>query len=515
MKKSLLFASLGILTLFTSFSQQLGNSDMETWDNVGSANEEPSNWNSFKSGTGSLVGFASQQIQRSTAIRPGATGAYCARIWSKSTLGIVANGNMTLGQINMGSSTPTSTSNYNFSKTADVNFSEALTASPDSLVFWVKYTAASGNSMARVNAIMHDNYDLRDPLDANSNPHVVATATLNYSPTGGVWVRKSVPFNYTGPATTPQFILATFTTNMTPGGGAANDEVLIDDIQLIYNPINQPVVANDDNFNTLEDVPVVISVTLNDVDPENGLICSSLNVVSPPSNGTLTIIPGSCDITYTPNLGFFGNDSFIYSICDNGTPALCDQALVTLTVTEVVPGNNTIIANNDNATTDMNQPVVIDVVSNDIDAENQIVPSSVSIITNPSNGTVSVNASTGAITYTPNNGWFGNDYFTYAICDGGSPITCDTAIVNVTVNENVGIADLSADNFHVYFSENAIKIEAPNENIEGNFKLFNSAGMLVLDGKLLPAIPFNASSGIYYFEIEGNNGITFHKLLKN
>ena len=163
----------------------------------------------------------------------------------------------------------------------------------------------------------------------------------------------------------------------------------------------------------------------------------------------------------------------------------------------------------------MNQPVVIEVVSNDIDADNQIVPSSVSIITNPSNGTVSVNASTGAITYTPNNGWFGNDYFTYAICDGGSPITCDTAIVNVTVNENVGIADLSADNFHVYFSENAIKIEAPNENIEGNFKLFNSAGMLVLDGKLLPAIPFNASSGIYYFEIEGNNGITFHKLLKN
>ena len=239
MKKRLILLVLLILISLITFSQQIGNGNLESWDNVGTSSEEPTNWNSFKSATGSLVSLASQQIQRSTAIRSGASGVYCARIWSKSTLGIVANGNMTVGQINMGSSTPASTSNYNLSKTTDDNFSEALTLSPDSLVFWVKYTAASGSSQARVNAIIHDEYNLRDPLDANSNPHVVATATLNYLPTGGVWVRKSVPFMYTGPSTTPQFILITFTTNMTPGGGAANDEVLIDDIELIYNSTNQ------------------------------------------------------------------------------------------------------------------------------------------------------------------------------------------------------------------------------------------------------------------------------------
>ena len=32
----------------------------------------------------------------------------------------------------------------------------------------------------------------------------------------------------------PGFILVTFATNATPGGGAANDEVLIDDISLVY-----------------------------------------------------------------------------------------------------------------------------------------------------------------------------------------------------------------------------------------------------------------------------------------
>jgi hypothetical protein len=37
-------------------------------------------------------------------------------------------------------------------------------------------------------------------------------------------------------------------------------------------------------------------------------------------------------VTYTPNANFVGTDMFTYSICDNGTPILCDQATVTVTV---------------------------------------------------------------------------------------------------------------------------------------------------------------------------------------
>jgi len=224
-------------SIFSSVAQQIGNSDLELWDNVGSSTEEPTNWNSFKSAQGGFTSFASQQIQRSTSIRAGATGQYCARVWAKSTLGIVANGNMTLGRINMGSTTANDPNNYNISLTADANFSEALTASPDSLVFWVKYTAANATDSARVHAVLHDAYDLRDPIDANSLPHVVARAERNYARTSGSWVRISVPFNYVvgSPAPTPAFILVTFTTNKIPGGGTNNDEVLIDDIALIYN----------------------------------------------------------------------------------------------------------------------------------------------------------------------------------------------------------------------------------------------------------------------------------------
>jgi len=216
--------------------QQLGNSDMELWENVGQATEEPDNWNSFRTAQGPLTAFASQQIQRSTLVRTGASGQYCARIWAKSTLGVIANGLMTLGRVNMGSTTVTDPNNYNISLTANPNFSEALAFSPDSLVFWAKFTAAGSTDSARVHAILHDSYDVRDPIDANSLPYVLAIAERNYAKTNGSWVRISVPFNYI-PSTnvSPAFLLITFATNKIPGGGTNNDEVLLDDIELIYN----------------------------------------------------------------------------------------------------------------------------------------------------------------------------------------------------------------------------------------------------------------------------------------
>lgn len=235
MREKLLFTIL--LSSFTFYSQQqIGNSGFEQWDNVGAPNEEPSNWNSFKTGSGSFSSFASKQIEQSTDVRPGSSGSFSSKVYSVNTFGIIANGNMTIGRINMGSATAASSENYNYSVVSDTNFSEPLTQSPDSIVFWVKYTPVSSGEEARMKAAIHDDYEFRDPTDANSATHLVATAELNYPSTSGNWERKSVPFVYTGPSSTPEFILLTFTTNKTPGGGDGNDEVLIDDVELIYNP---------------------------------------------------------------------------------------------------------------------------------------------------------------------------------------------------------------------------------------------------------------------------------------
>ena len=224
-----------ILLTTTLHAQQIGNAGFENWDNLGSNQEEPTNWSSFKTATGSFATFASKQVERSTNVRPGATGSYCARIWSKSTLGIVANGVVTTGRMNMGSSNLSSPDNYNYTVLNDAAFSEALTLAPDSIVFWARYTAAAAQK-AGMHAVIHDQFSVQDPINAASEPFVVADADFQFSPTNNNWVRFSVPFNYTvNTGLAPQFILLTFTTNHIPGGGSANDEVLIDDVELIYN----------------------------------------------------------------------------------------------------------------------------------------------------------------------------------------------------------------------------------------------------------------------------------------
>lgn len=234
--KKITFVIFGFVSLSFQAQTQIGNGNMEQWENVAAPTEEPNNWNSFKTGTGPFSGFANKQVERSSNIRAGATGMYCARIWSTSVLGIVANGNLTLGRINLGSATPANAANYNFSQIADTLFSEPCSLIPDSLVFWAKYTPTGAGQNARVHTLVHDNYETRDPIDANSQSHILATAELNYPSTNGEWMRFSVPFVATAnTGLIPAFILTTFTTNSTPGGGANNDEVLIDDISLIYN----------------------------------------------------------------------------------------------------------------------------------------------------------------------------------------------------------------------------------------------------------------------------------------
>lgn len=235
------------------YAQQIGNSGFENWDNLGSNQEEPTNWSSFKTATGSFAAFGSKQVERSSTVRSGATGTYSARIWSKSTLGIMANGVLTTGRMNMGSSNLSSPDNYNYTVLNDAAFSEALTLAPDSIVFWARYTAGASEK-AGMHAVIHDQFSVQDPINAASEPFVVADANFQFSPTNNNWVRFSVPFTYTvNTGLAPKFILLTFTTNHIPGGGSANDEVLIDDVELIYNTIGFESEVSSEQFGVFID----------------------------------------------------------------------------------------------------------------------------------------------------------------------------------------------------------------------------------------------------------------------
>lgn len=188
-------------------------------------------------------------------------------------------------------------------------------------------------------------------------------------------------------------------------------------------------VAVDDNAVTPEDTPVAIDVLANDFAPDGVLVPSSVVIVTPPLNGSAVVNPATGVITYTPNLDYNGPDSFTYRVRDD-KDQLSNVATVSITVT---PENDGPVARPDNALTQLDQPVVINVLANDTDPDNDIDPTTVTIVAPPSNGAVVVNPVTGAVTYTPNAGFTGTDTFTYTV-DDLTGLTSNEAVVTVRVN---------------------------------------------------------------------------------
>ncbi|QDG52215.1 tandem-95 repeat protein [Persicimonas caeni] len=90
--------------------------------------------------------------------------------------------------------------------------------------------------------------------------------------------------------------------------------------------------------------------------------------------------------------------------------------------------NKAPVANDDAVSTDEDQPVAIDVLGNDTDADGDTI--GLDSVGTPSNGTTSVNA--GMVTYTPAADFNGTDSFSYTVSDGNGGTA--TGTVTVTVN---------------------------------------------------------------------------------
>ena len=181
---------------------------------------------------------------------------------------------------------------------------------------------------------------------------------------------------------------------------------------------NAPATPVDDMATTDEDTPVVINVLSNDTDPEGDVL--TVVDASEPANGTVVINPDGT-VTYTPNAGFTGQDTFEYTVEDAG--GNYSSAVVFVQVGE---GDLPPVATDDADTTDVDTPVVITVLGNDSDPEGEAL--TVTDTTEPLNGSVVINAD-GTVTYTPDTGFTGTDTFDYTITDPAG--NASTATVTV------------------------------------------------------------------------------------
>ena len=107
-------------------------------------------------------------------------------------------------------------------------------------------------------------------------------------------------------------------------------------VSVTVTAVNDNPVANDDSATTEEDVAVTINLVANDTDIDGDSL--SIESVGTASNGSV-VNNGNGTVTYTPNAGFFGSDSFTYVVSDGSAT---DTATVRVTVTEVTTSEQVI-----------------------------------------------------------------------------------------------------------------------------------------------------------------------------
>ena len=147
-------------------------------------------------------------------------------------------------------------------------------------------------------------------------------------------------------------------------------------------------------------------VLSNDTDADGDELI--VTAVGAATNGEATLSEDGT-VTYTPNAGFSGEDSFTYTVSDGEAET---TGTVAVTVNNV---NEAPVAVDDTITTDEDVAIDVPVLTNDTDADGDEL--SVTAVGTATNGEATLSED-GTVTYTPNAGFSGEDSFTYTVAYG-------------------------------------------------------------------------------------------------
>ena len=194
---------------------------------------------------------------------------------------------------------------------------------------------------------------------------------------------------------------------------------------------NNPPVAVNDAADVAAGGTAIVDVAANDTDPDLGdlVVGASVLVSTQAVNGTATVQPDGT-VSYAPNLGFLGTDTFSYTIRD-GFGAISNVALVTMTVLDTA-ANTAPVAVDDAIATGEDTAVTLNLTTNDTDLENNLLRGSIIFTTTPANGTLRAGID-GSVTYTPALNFNGVNSFTYTVSDSLGLVS-NAATVTITVN---------------------------------------------------------------------------------
>ncbi|MFP6621258.1 MAG: Ig-like domain-containing protein, partial [Pirellulaceae bacterium] len=196
-----------------------------------------------------------------------------------------------------------------------------------------------------------------------------------------------------------------------------------------------PVAANDAyeiNENKVLNVnTAAASILANDSDPDGDALTAV--IVKTVEHGSLQIKDDGT-FTYTPEEGYHGKDSFTYVAHDRRY-----QSEIATVTFEVICTNEAPVAVNDSYQLDTRNDIAAQktVLANDTDPDGDAL--SAVLVSSPEHGALTFNEN-GTFTYTPKEGYRGNDSFTYTAFDGTDSSNVATVSIEVICSNAAPVA---------------------------------------------------------------------------
>ncbi|MBN2136784.1 MAG: tandem-95 repeat protein [Sedimentisphaerales bacterium] len=327
---------------------------------------------------------------------------------------------------------------------------------------------------------------LGNDTDPDNDPLVVESVT---QPANGSVVNNGTDVTYTP---SPNFNgIDTFTYKATDGTSPSNSAT----VTVTVNAVNDAPAAEDQAVSTKESTPV--DITLTGSDPENDPL--TFSVLTGPTKGTLSGVEP--DLTYTPDPGYVGVDSFTFDANDGVLGS------VPATISITVNANSIPVADDQAVTGNEDTSLAITLTGGDADGD----PLSYHIVSAPSNGGLSGTAPN--LIYTPDADFYGTDSFIFNVNDG----TADSAPATVSITVTAVNDDPVANDDSVTTDEDtpvAIPVLANDTDTDGDSLSVESVtqpanGTANVDGNDIVYTPnanFNGDDSFGYTVGDGNGG---------
>lgn len=297
---------------------------------------------------------------------------------------------------------------------------------------------------------------LANDSDADGDPLVPTVVTQpahGSADVSGGQVRYTPDADYctTPPGTDPD----AFTYRLSAGSAPATVTVAVTCVD------DAPVAVDDTFLLDEDDTATALTVLANDTDVDGGAI--SIDAVTQPAHGTVTVTGGGTGLTYAPAADYCNAppgtdpDTFTYTLAPGGSTADVD---VTVTCVE-----DAAVANDDDLTVSEDAAAtVVDVLDNDVAGDGGAP--SVTAVTDPAHGSATLVS--GVVRYQPDPDYCAAppavDTFDYTISGGSSA----TVSVTVTcVNDAPTATDIAFSSARAAVGNTTLVIDDPSDAAPG------------------------------------------------